>query len=160
MQATDLAPDSRVWIYQADRVLSKEEVEKIILEASNFVQDWSSHNRALSAKAELLHQRFLVLIVDETRAGASGCSIDKSVHFVEKIGHDFNVNFFNRLLFSYLDAEKTVQTVDKKTLNQLFSEEKINDDTLIFDTLVNTYAAYNQHFTKKINDSWLRKMIK
>lgn len=160
MQATDLAPDSRVWIYQADRVLSKEEVEKIILEASNFVQDWSSHNRALSARAELLHQRFLVLIVDETKAGASGCSIDKSVHFVEKIGHDFNVNFFNRLLFSYLDAEKTVQTVDKKTLNQLFFEEKINDDTLIFDTLVNTYATYNQHFTKKINDSWLRKMIK
>jgi hypothetical protein len=100
---TNLSPDSRVWIYQADRTLSGEEAEKITSEANTFVQDWSSHNRALKAKAELLHDRFLVLMVDESQAGASGCSIDKSVHFVEKVGSDFKVNFFNRMLFSYLD---------------------------------------------------------
>jgi hypothetical protein len=158
---TNLSPDSRVWIYQADRILSGEEAEKIASEANTFVQDWSSHNRALKANAELLHERFLVLMVDESQAGASGCSIDKSVHFVEKIGNDFKVNFFNRMLFSYLDnTTNEVKTVDKKTLNSLFLEGKINDSTPAFDTLVDTYSAYNQHFIKKMSDSWLRKMIK
>ena len=156
----NFSPNSRVWIYQADRVLTSEEIEKIASEASNFVTDWSSHNRALKASAELVHQRFLVLIVDESQAGASGCSIDKSVHFVEKIGSDFKVNFFNRLLFSYLDTENKVQTVDKKTLNLLFQEGKINDDTLVFDTLVNTYSAYNQDFVKKMKESWHSRMLK
>ena len=156
----NFSPSSRVWVYQADRVLTNEETGKIASEASDFVTDWSSHNRALKASAELVHQRFLVLIVDESQAGASGCSIDKSVHFVEKIGSDFNVNFFNRLLFSYLDAENRVQTIDKKTLNQLFQEGKINDDTLVFDTLVNTYLAYNQEFVKRMKESWFNKMIK
>ena len=157
---TDLSPSSRVWIYQADRVLTSEETTKIASEASDFVTEWSSHNRALKASAELVHQRFLVLIVDESQAGASGCSIDKSVHFVEKIGNDFNVNFFNRMLFSFIDAENKVQTVDKKTLNQLFQEGKINDDTLVFDTLINTYSVYNQDFVRKMKDSWHGKMIK
>ena len=156
----DLSPSSRVWIYQADRVLTSEEAAKIASEASDFVTDWSSHNRALKAAAELVHQRFLVLIVDESQAGASGCSIDKSVHFVEKTGSEHYVNFFNRMLFSYIDAENKVQTVDKKTLNLLFQEGKINDDTLVFDTLVNTYSAYNQDFVKKMGESWHGKMIK
>jgi len=47
---------------------------------------WTAHNNQLKAKGEIRYNRFLILIVDESQAGASGCSIDKSVPFYETAG--------------------------------------------------------------------------
>jgi hypothetical protein len=67
---------SRVWIYQADRQLSDTETLEIQKSLNNFVNTWTAHNNQLSAAAEVRYNRFLILIVDEEQAGASGCSID------------------------------------------------------------------------------------
>jgi hypothetical protein len=49
---------------------------------SNFCIQWTAHGANLKAYGEVRHHRFIVMIVDETAAGASGCSIDKSIHFI------------------------------------------------------------------------------
>jgi len=73
---------SRVWIYQSKTAFSETDVTEIRGHIAAFTQQWASHNRALQATGDVLHGRFIVLMVDESQAGASGCSIDSSVHFV------------------------------------------------------------------------------
>ena len=81
----EFSSHSRVWIYQSDRKLTADEVVQIQMNLDNFTRSWTAHNNQLKAKAEIRYNRFLVLIVDESQAGASGCSIDKSVNFMKQL---------------------------------------------------------------------------
>ncbi len=90
--------DSRVWVYVSGRQLTEEESISALERARIFVGDWTSHDRRLKAHAEILSGRFLILLVDESQAGASGCGIDKSVHFVRQLGESLNTDFFDRMV--------------------------------------------------------------
>ena len=80
-----LAAASKVWMYQSSRPLSPEEQQRINVEMQAFARQWTAHNQQLKAWGGVLEDRVLVLMVDETVAGASGCSIDKSVHFMQDL---------------------------------------------------------------------------
>ena len=72
----NLHSSSKVWLYHSDRVFTDDESREIKIRIKEFTQSWISHNQALKAHGDLLYNRFAVLIVDESHAGASGCSID------------------------------------------------------------------------------------
>src|ERR1700743_1173169 len=97
--------NSRVWVYQSDKKLSGVEVEQIQKELDAFAINWTAHNHQLKAKAEVRYNRFLILIVDETQAGASGCSIDKSANFMKALEQEFGISLFDRFNFAYRDGE-------------------------------------------------------
>src|ERR1700749_4938909 len=96
--------NSRGWGYQSNRELKPVETEAIQQQLNNFATGWTAHNNQLKAKAEVRYNRFLILIVDESQAGASGCSIDKSVHFMQHLEREFNINLFDRFNLAYRDG--------------------------------------------------------
>ncbi len=155
----NFSPDSKIWIYQADRLLSDAETAIVNEKTASFTAQWISHNNGLKAMGECLHQLFLVLMVDESQAGASGCSIDKSVRFIKTMEDELGVSFFNRLKFSFFDENKNIQIVDKQSFKQFFLEEKINNDTLVFDTLVQNKREFDAFFVKKLSESWHKRMV-
>ncbi len=89
--------ESKVWAYNADRFLSENEVLQINHSLVNFLNSWASHGKKLTCDGMVLHNALLVLVVNETSASASGCSIDTSTHFVKELEKELNVSFFNRL---------------------------------------------------------------
>src|SRR5690606_24444431 len=80
-----LPEHSRVWIYQCERFLAPHEVVAINEEGDRFVSGWSAHGAPLTAKIAIIENLFLVVMVDELQAKATGCSIDKSVSFVKEV---------------------------------------------------------------------------
>jgi hypothetical protein len=103
----DLLPDeTRVWIYQASRALNDDELQELRTALVRFVADWTSHNHKLNAFGEIFHKRFIVLMVDESQAGASGCSIDKSVYFIKEVEKAFEINLFDRMTFTYREGNE------------------------------------------------------
>src|SRR3954468_18254474 len=104
----EFSSHSRVWVYQADRKLTTDEVAQIQQHLNNFTTGWTAHNNQLKAKAEIRYNRFLILIVDETQAGASGCSIDKSVHFMQQIEQKFGINLFDRFNLAYRQGNEVL----------------------------------------------------
>lgn len=90
-------PNSKVWIYNSDRILKLAEQKIIKNELTKFVSSWKAHNLKLRADAILEHNYFIILAVDEYDIKASGCSIDTSVKFIKSLEEKINVNFFNRL---------------------------------------------------------------
>jgi hypothetical protein len=81
-----LPPESRVWIYQANRQLTGPEIVATLPSLARFAEEWTSHGRSLHASAQFLHQQFLIIGLDEGIAGASGCSIDASVRIRGAVG--------------------------------------------------------------------------
>ena len=157
-ELSSFPPQSRVWIYQADRPFSEAEQAAIEPQLQSFAEQWVSHNRQLKAAGFVMHNRFVVLLVDEASADASGCSIDKSVAFMKSLGAAYGRDFFNRLLFTY-QSEGQLHTVTRDAFEQLAAEGRIDADTLVCDTLVSTKAALDTQFMKRLADSWHARLV-
>ncbi len=158
MMQAGLNDQSRVWIYQSNRPFSQEEVTEIKEKIQNFAQSWVSHNRALKAHGDVYHNRFIVLMVDETQAGASGCSIDSSVRFLQQLQAAYGIDLFDRMNFSF-EKDGEVHTVSRAEFQELFQNGKINAQTPVFDTLVKTKADFDQAFKKPLSESWHQRMV-
>lgn len=98
--------NSRVWVYQADRLLTSTEQQWALEQLAEFVPQWANHGKALSGTATILNDAQIVLVVNEAMVGASGCSIDSSVRFIKALGAELNVDFFNRFKLLTLNEGK------------------------------------------------------
>jgi len=58
--------NSRVWIYQSDKVLTDDARYEIQAQLRKFLQEWTAHHQSLLSYGNLFHDRFLTLFVDET----------------------------------------------------------------------------------------------
>lgn len=153
-----LPADTRVWVYQANQPIVDEKVTEVQEKIRQFAQNWVSHNRALRSYGDLLHNRFVILLVDESRAGASGCSIDASVHFLKRLQAEYGVDLFDRMIFSFKQGDEVI-SLNRDEFARWYAEGKINDDTLVFDTLVNNKKDLEQNWLKPLKDSWHRRMV-
>ena len=145
--------NSRVWIYQSDRQLTAEQTEQIQQHLNAFTTQWTAHNNQLKAKAEVRYNRFLVLIVDETQAGASGCSIDKSVHFMQQIEQKFGINLFDRFNLAYREGNK-VLSLPRSGFEQKLKQGEINSNTIVFNNLVQNVNELETKWEVPFKDSW------
>lgn len=153
-----LSDESRVWLYQADRVLSDQEKDEMKVAIFDFVKHWTAHSKELLAYGNIFHNRILALFVDETLMGASGCSIDTSVKFVTQLGAHFKVDFFNRMLFSYL-KDDIIYTVTQAELKAFYANGAINDSTLMFDNLVKNKGDFLNSWLKPLEECWVKRFV-
>jgi len=93
----NLSSDSKVWIYTADRFFTDKDKEEIAGAMKQFLPQWAAHGNSLFGDYSIEYDRFLILAVDESQAGASGCSIDTSVRFIKDLGAYLKIEFFNRM---------------------------------------------------------------
>lgn len=152
-----MSESSKVWIYQANRTLSQEEREHIQEKSIRFVNGWASHGSKLKADAKVLYNHFLVFCVDEKEHEASGCSIDKSVHFVKELQSSFNIDFFNRTLITYLDSSGNIQLVSLGKLKEKIASQEITKESLIFNNLIENLHSFREHWIDAAGDTWLSK---
>jgi hypothetical protein len=154
-----LADHARVWIYQSNRPFSEREQIVLTSQINGFVQDWAAHGRDLLASGGVLLDQFIVLAVDERQAGASGCSIDKSVNFMKELAAQFDVSLFDRLTFTYVSND-SVKTASSSDFKRLFTEGVIDSNTLVFDNLVNNVADLRTQWLKPLALSWHKRFVK
>jgi len=150
--------NSRVWVYQSDKKLTDEQVQQIQQHLSRFAAEWTAHNHQLKAKAEIRYNRFLILVVDETQAGASGCSIDKSVHFMQQLEQQFNIHLFDRFNLAYREADE-VLSLPRHDFEELLKQGNITNHTIVFNNLVQTLTELETKWEVPFKDSWHIKLF-
>ncbi|WP_295714295.1 ABC transporter ATPase [Mucilaginibacter sp.] len=149
----EFSQQSRVWIYQADKKLTDQEVILIQQELDKFATSWTAHNNQLKAKGEVRYNRFLILIVDESQAGASGCSIDKSVHFMKQIEQHFNINLFDRFNLAYRDGEE-ILSLPRHAFEDMLKQGKINTETIVYNNMVQNLTELESKWEVPFKNSW------
>ena len=96
MTFEELPEGARLWVHVADRDLTPGEQSALEGNVQGFLAGWSAHGAALHAAASVLYERVLMVGLDEERAGATGCSIDKLVGFVRAHGEASGIDWFDR----------------------------------------------------------------
>lgn len=154
----DIADNSRVWIYQLDREVNDEESTFISTVMKRFCEQWQVHGAPLQTSFELFYNRFLVLAVDENSGGASGCSIDGSVHTVKEMGSKLGIDFFDRTKVAFRGGGQ-VSIYPMNQLKELFAAGTLNQDTITFDNLVTTKSELLARWEVPVSRSWLSKYL-
>lgn len=155
---SSLNPESKLWIYQSSRELTDDEVADLSNGLQQFCQQWTAHNNQLKADFDIRFNRFVILVVDESHNTASGCSIDKSVHFLADAGKRYSVDFFNKLQMHYWHKE-TIQTIPLASIKEAFANGSINDQTVFINTYLTTLQDYKAEFELPLNRHWLGKRV-
>ncbi|MCR9173398.1 MAG: hypothetical protein NXI10_12935 [bacterium] len=140
-----LAPQSKIWIYTADRPFTAADKVVIAEAMKMFLPQWAAHGNSLFGDYSLEHDRFLILAVDETQAGASGCSIDTSVRFIKDLGAKLNIDFFNRL--------NMIIEEDGKLTTVHVSELKEHPNAFVFNPMITNLADLRENWKVRVEES-------
>jgi len=145
-------------VYTTNRPLTDAEVFSAQQALDAFTRQWTAHNQALLAKAEVFQNQFVILMVDETRAGASGCSIDKSVHFLEGLGQEIGVDFFERMRFAWVENAE-MRFADRAEFAAQVGSGRVSDETLVVNTLAQTKRDLEEKWLLPFGKSWHRRLV-
>jgi len=149
---------SRVWIYQCNRIFTISEALQIEDMLKHFVMNWASHGSPVSGYANLFFGQFIVLMADESATGVSGCSTDSSVRLIKDIEALFQVQLFNREALAFIVKER-IQIIPMAQLKYAFDNSFITGDTLYFNNLVQSKKEFLEKWLIPIKDSWLGKKM-
>ena len=154
----NLPDNSRVWIYQAERELTQNEITFISEKAIDFINQWTRHGDDLKGSFEIKYNQFLIVGVDESFNNVSGCSIDASVHFVQQLQNNLNIDFMDKMKVTF-KVNDTINIVQLADFQRYAKAEKITEDTIVFNNLVTTKADLSSKWEVPAKESWHKRFL-
>jgi len=153
-----LSENTKIWIYQSDKPFEATEIPKVRTKVKEFAKNWVSHNDQLTAFGDVYHDRFIVLMVDEYQGGASGCSIDSSVRFIQQLEKEYALDMFDRMNFTY-QTKEGIKSAHKEEFIELYRMGLITDETIVFNNLVSTKEDFENNWQVSLKESWHKQLI-
>ena len=154
-----LPEESRVWIYQANRSFSEFELEEIKAKLNIFIENWTAHGSDLQAGYLIKYKRFIVIGLNQNLNNATGCSIDASVHFIQQLEKDYNVDLMDKMNVSYKQGE-FIAHKSLTDFRKMAKDKAVSKNTIVFNNLVNTVAEFNENWEVPASESWHARFLK
>ncbi|MDO6598021.1 ABC transporter ATPase [Oceanihabitans sp. 2_MG-2023] len=153
-----LPEESRVWIYQANRSFSDQEMEEISNKLNIFVENWAAHGADLQAGYNLVYKRFIVIGLNQNMNAATGCSIDASVQFIQQLEKDYNVDLMDKMNVSYKQGEY-IAYKSLTDFRKMAKDKAVSKNTIVFNNLVNTVAEFKENWEVPASESWHSRFL-
>jgi len=118
-----------------------------------FVEDWSAHGTSLEASFIIQYNRFIILAVNQEVQQATGCSIDKSVEFIQALEQKYKVDLLDKMNVTYRQGEY----ITHKSLldfKRMAKEKAVSANTIVFNNLVNTIEEWKESWEVPASESW------
>lgn len=154
-----LPEESRVWIYQANRSFTEEEIAELESKIETFITAWTAHGKGLQAGYKIVYKRFIVIALNQNLNNATGCSIDASVHFIQQLEKEYNVDLMDKMNVSFKQGEFVAYKplVDFKTMAK---NRSVSKNTIVFNNLVTNIAEFKDNWEVPASESWHSRFIK
>lgn len=154
----NLPNNSRVWIYQADREFTENEINFISEKAEDFINQWTRHGDDLKGSFTIKYNQFLVLAVDESFNNVSGCSIDSSVRFIKELENELKLDLMDKMNITFKDNEN-INLVKLSDFQRFAKEQKVTAETIVFNNMVNTKADFENNWEIPAKESWHKRFL-
>lgn len=153
-----LPNNARVWIYQSSREFSDREVVQISENIETFMATWKRHGENLKTSYVIKYNQFIVLGVDEDFNNVSGCSIDSSVHFIQKTEKEFNVDLMDKMKTAFRVGEN-INIISLLDFQNFVKENKITTETVVFNNMVQSKVDFETKWEISANKSWHKRFF-
>lgn len=154
-----LPEESRVWIYQANRSFTDDEISEIKSKLDIFITNWTAHGADLQAGYLIKYKRFIVIAINQGLNAATGCSIDASVHFIQHLEKDYDVDLMDKMNVSYKQGD-FIAYKNLLDFKKMAKEKAVSKNTIVFNNLVNNIAEFNENWEVPASESWHSRFIK
>lgn len=151
-----LPDNSRVWVYQAERSLSEKELDIIRQKLLRFCEGWNTHGNGMPTSFEIFDHQILVLAVDESGLGASGCSIDSSVRILRELESMLGINLTDQGKVSVRTNQGSVKVFPALGMKSKVQGGELTLEEEVINPMIRTKADL-QHLWQPIRNSWLNK---
>ncbi len=154
-----LPETSRVWIYQANRSFTESELEEISSKLNTFIENWTAHGSDLQSGYEIKYKRFIIIGLNQNLNNTSGCSIDTSVHFIQQLEQDYNVDLLDKMNVSYKQGE-FIAYKTLKDFRKMAKQKAVSKNTIVFNNLVTNITEYKENWEVPASESWHNRFLK
>ena len=149
-----LPDDARAWVFGADKTIEAPASTILLREVDGFLSRWNAHGAPLTVGRDWKYGRFLTVAVDQSTAGASGCSIDGLFRSLKALEPRVGASLITSGVVFYRDANGFIQSVDRDRFTILGAEGKIPPGTHVFDPSVTTLGEWRARFELEVTQSW------
>lgn len=153
-----LPDESRIWIYQANRSFTDEEIAEIESKLEIFLSQWTAHGSDLNAGYLIKYKRFIIIGLNQNVNHATGCSIDASVHFVQQLEKDYGVDLMDKMNVSYKQGE-FIAYKPLADFKKMAKQKAVSKNTIVFNNLVTNITEFKENWEVPAKDSWHDRLI-
>ena len=148
----DIPNDSRIWIYASDHILSNEHENVIKKKIEQHIINWKSHKSPLTAAVTILENHFIIILLDDSKNSASGCSIDSLQRIILELELHLEISLTNRLnIFCRIDD--MIHCYHSSRLH-----ENANSETLFYDLTIQRKSEL-EYYLKPISNGWCAHLV-
>jgi hypothetical protein len=154
VQLRDLPDSARTWVFGADKSLDGPAAEPLLAEVDRFLSQWKAHGSPLTVGRDWKYGRVRTVAVDQSTAGASGCSIDGLFRSLKALEPKLGASLVTSGLVFYRDQNGVIQSADREGFSALGGQGQIQSNTKVFDPTLTTLGEWRTRFELEASQSW------
>jgi hypothetical protein len=147
-------------VFAADANLSKSQAGQLLHAVDEFLSQWKAHGAPLTVGRDWRYDRFLTVAVDQSTAGASGCSIDGLFRILKSLQERIGASLVGSSQVFFRDAVGAIRVVTREDFVKLARKGEITLATAVFDPTVILLAEWRAQFESDVAHSWHGALIK
>jgi len=160
MSLSRLPDHARVWIFGAEAPLTGSQREALEADLSGFVRGWAAHGAALLAAHDIVDDTFVVLAVDESAQGASGCSIDAMVRHLAELEERLGITLLDTARIWYRTGAGDIVSSDRDEFRSRAERGEIDAATQVFDPTIETLGELRADgLERSAGASWHARLL-
>ncbi len=156
---SELPDDARLWVFAASDRIAGERVSGLLDAVDEYLAGWKAHGEPLTCAREWRDDRFLVIAVDQSTAGASGCSIDALFRILQQLQGRVGTSLVGGGRVFYRNRAGSVDAATRADFSSRAVAGELDADTIVFDTTVTSAEGYRRGFERRAADSWHRELL-
>jgi hypothetical protein len=153
-----LPDDARVWVFGSTRRLADDAATRLLDVVDRYLDGWKAHGAPLTVGRLFVHEHFLAVGVDQSTAGASGCSIDALYRTLHQLEAELATVLLagGRVFWREGDG---IHAGDRATFTQRAADGAVGEHTPVFDLTVTTAAAFRAAFEQPACATWHAQLL-
>ena len=156
---------ARGWLSVFQNRLSDEERLILVEDLTRDLSNWNSHGTPLDKHFRIIANQILLIVLDESSEGASGCSIDAMLAIVKKLANSHGLSIFSPDQVVYWDENNNYfKALPRKQFKEDLLGKQISPSVLIVDSSRSDFASdevssivedvRKLSFVQPLNKSW------
>jgi hypothetical protein len=154
-----LPDEARVWVFGAANAIDEPKAARLLGAVDDFLEQWHAHGSPLLCARDWRDDHFLAIGVDQSTAGASGCSIDGLFRTLARLEPELGTTLLGGGRVYHRDADGCVIASSRKAFNELARDGRVGADTHVFDTSLTSASQWRDQFERPARDSWHAELI-